>query len=314
MNGSENGYAGALFFALISLGAVLKIDNFTGVLIGAGGAILAAISLRYALNKSAQATEENHQRMEVQFQQLRTKIIETSSATTTAMDSLSEVSQLLQENLKIIRAQSNSFDNLISLVESFKEINMTLAGLEENSAAVNIELEKISIAIQSQEKFSDSEGLKKLIAVEETNRANLQSVLKILSFVAQMMKAPAYAKALDRINSTIEKLAAQMEKNPSYTKELAEIHAAVKELVAQIENNPTYIEELAEIHTAIEKLGTLKTSADDANKNLSELVGISGALSRSFTTTLDDLRLDMVKLAAKLEELNDLINKNIRAK
>ena len=314
MNGSENGYAGALFFALISLGAVLKIDNFTGVLIGAGGAILAAVSLRYALNKSAQATEENHQRMEVQFQQLRTKIIETSSATTTAMNSLNEVTQLLQDNLKIIRAQSNSFDNLISLVESFKEINMTLAGLEENSAAVNIELEKISIAIQSQEKFSDSEGLKKLIAVEETNRANLQSVLKILSFVAQMMKAPAYAKAFDRINSTIEKLAAQMEKNPSYTKELAEIHAAVKELVAQIENNPTYIEELAEIHTAIEKLGTLKTSADDANKNLSELVGISGALSRSFTTTLDDLRLDMVKLAAKLEELNDLINKNIRAK
>lgn len=290
MNGSENGYAGALFFALISLGAVLKIDNFTGVLIGAGGAILAAISLRYALNKSAQATEENHQRMEVQFQQLRTKIIEASSATTTAMNSLGEVSQLLQDNLKIIRAQSNSFDNLISLVESFKEINMTLAGLEENSAAVNIELEKISIAIQSQEKFSDSEGLKKLIAVEETNKANLQSVLKNLNAVAQIMKVPAYAKTLDRINSTIEQLAAQVEKNPSYTKELAKIDSSLEE-----------------------KLGTLKISADDANKNLTELVGISGALSRSFTT-LDDLRLDMFKLAAKLEELNDLINKNIRVK
>ena len=52
MNGSENGYAGALFFALISLGAVLKIEDLvTGCAICAGGALLAAISLRRALNR-----------------------------------------------------------------------------------------------------------------------------------------------------------------------------------------------------------------------------------------------------------------------
>lgn len=290
MNGSENGYAGALFFTLVSLGALLKIDDVTSYAIGAGAAILAAVSLRYALNKAAQTTEENHQRMEVQFQQLRTKIIETSSATTTAMNSLNDVTKLLQDNLKIIREQSISLDNLINFAKSFEEVNLTLTGLEENSAALNIELEKIYVAIQSQEKFSDSEGFKKLIAVEEMNKANIQSVLKILNFVAQIMKVPIYGKSLERINATIEKLAAQTHKNPTYTKELAEIHSA------------------------IEKLGTLKISADDANKNLTELVGISGALSRSFTTTLDDLRLDMVKLSAKLEELNNLINKNIRVK
>ena len=295
MNGSENSYASALFFTLISLGALLKIDDVTSYAIGAGAAILAAISLRHALNKSAQATEENHQRMEVQFQQLRTKIIEASSASITATNSLNDVTKLLQENLKTIREQSTNLDGLINLVKGFDEINLTLASLEENSAALNVELEKISsslnaelekisIAIQSQEKFSDSEGLKKLIAVEEMNKANLQSVLKILNFVAQTIKTPAYSKSLEKINSTIESLAAQ--------------------------KNPTYTEELTEIHSALEKLGTLKISADDANKNLTELVGISGALSRSFTTTLDDLRLDMVKLAAKLEELNDLINKN----
>ena len=306
MNGSENSYASALFFTLISLGALLKIDDVTSYAIGAGAAILAAISLRHALNKSAQATEENHQRMEVQFQQLRTKIIEASSASITATNSLNDVTKLLQDNLKTIREQSTNLDGLINLVKGFDEINLTLASLEENSAALNVELEKISsslnaeleekfsalntelgkisIAIQSQEKFSDSEGLKKLIAVEEMNKANLQSVLKILNFVAQTIKTPAYSKSLEKINSTIESLAAQ--------------------------KNPTYTEELAEIHSALEKLGTLKISADDANKNLTELVGISGALSRSFTTTLDDLRLDMVKLAAKLEELNDLINKN----
>lgn len=288
MNGSENSYASALFFTIVSLGALLKIDDVTSYAIGAGAAILAAISLRNALVKSAQATEENHQRMEVQFQQLRTKIIEASSASTTAMTSLSDVTKLLQDNLKTIREQSTSLDSLINLVKDAESITSMVASLEENSAALNVELEKISAAIQSQEKFSDSAELKKLIELEETNKANLQSVLKILAAVSQMMKVPAYTKSFEQINTTIEKLAAQ--KNPSYTKELAEIHSAIANLDA------------------------LKISAVDANKNLAELVKLNGALSRSFTTTLDDLRLDMVKLSARLDELNDLINQKLAVK
>ena len=288
MNGSENSYASALFFTIVSLGALLKIDDVTSYAIGAGAAILAAISLRNALVKSAQAAEENHQRMEVQFQQLRTKIIEASSASTTAMTSLSDVTKLLQDNLKTIREQSTSLDSLINLVKDAESITSLVASLEENSAALNVELEKISAAIQSQEKFSDSAELKKLIELEETNKANLQSVLKILAAVSQMMKVPAYTKSFEQINSALEKLAAQ--KNPSYTKELAKIHSAIANLDA------------------------LKSSAADANKNLSELVKLNGALSRSFTTTLDDLRLDMVKLSARLDELNDLINQKLAVK
>ncbi len=288
MNGSENGYASALFFTIVSLGALLKIDDVTSYAIGAGAAILAAISLRNALVKSAQATEENHQRMEVQFQQLRTKIIESTSASTIAMTSLNDVTKLLQDNLKTIREHSTSLDNLINLVKDAKSITSLVASLEENSAALNVELEKISAAIQSQEKFSDSAELKKLIELEETNKANLQSVLKTLQSVSQMMKVPAYTKSFEQINSALEKLAAQ--KNPSYTKELAEILSAIANLDA------------------------LKISAVDANKNLAELVKLNGALSRSFTTTLDDLRLDMVKLSARLDELNDLINQKLAVK
>ena len=75
MNGSENGYAGALFFALISLCGAWQIGDIEGLIFGGVGALFAAISLRMALNKSAQAAEEDHQRMEIQFQQLRSKII-----------------------------------------------------------------------------------------------------------------------------------------------------------------------------------------------------------------------------------------------
>ena len=204
------------------------------------------------------------------------------------MTSLSDATKLLQDNLKTIREQSTSLDSLINLVKDAESITSLVASLEENSAALNVELEKISAAIQSQEKFSDSAELKKLIELEETNKANLQSVLKILAAVSQMMKVPAYTKSFEQINTTIEKLAAQ--KNPSYTKELVEIHSAIANLDA------------------------LKISAVDANKNLSELVKLNGALSRSFTTTLDDLRLDMVKLSARLDELNDLINQKLAVK
>ena len=288
MNGSENSYASALFFTIVSLGALLKIDDVTSYAIGAGAAILAAISLRNALIKSAQTAEENHQRMEVQFQQLRTKIIEAACASTIATNSLSDVTKLLQDNLKTIREQSTSLDSLINLVKDAESITSLVASVEENSAALNVELEKISAAIQSQEKFSDSAELKKLIELEETNKANLQSVLKILAAVSQIMKVPAYTKSFEQINSALEKLAAQ--KNPSYTKELAEIRSAIANLDA------------------------LKSSAVDANKNLSELVKLNGALSRSFTTTLDDLRLDMVKLSARLDELNNLINQKLAVK
>ena len=112
MNGSENCYAGALFFALISLGAILKVDDVFGWLIGAGCALLAAISLRRAMVKAAQAVEEDHQRMEIQFQQLRSKVIETSEANITAMNSVNDAAKLIQENMEVIRVRLAELDNL----------------------------------------------------------------------------------------------------------------------------------------------------------------------------------------------------------
>ena len=99
MNGSENSYAGAIFFALMSLGAFLKLDDTNGLIVGAVGALLAAISLRRALIKSAQAAEEDLQRIEIQFQQLRNKITETAESTATAMESVNVAAQLVRENI-----------------------------------------------------------------------------------------------------------------------------------------------------------------------------------------------------------------------
>lgn len=217
MNGSENGYAGALFFALISLGALLKIDDAAGLIVGAVCALLAAGSLRRALVKTAQANEEDHQRIEIQLQQLRSKFGETSSTNVEAMTSVSDAAQVLQENMQVIRVRLAELDNLTQLAKSAEDIRLTISGMDENSAALNAELEKILLAVQAQEKPSDAppelesiavlaDELKKLNAIEETNKASLQTVLKLLQLIGQMLKSPTYAKDLEKINSAMEKL------------------------------------------------------------------------------------------------------------
>lgn len=206
MNGSENGYAGALFFALMSLGAFLKLDDTDGWFVGVICAVFAAISLRLALVKAAQAVEENHQRMEVQFQQLRSKIIETSTATVEAMASVNDAAKLARDNLQTIRVRLAELDNLTQLAESAAEIKTTIAGLEENSVALNVILEK------------DFEQFR---TIEEMNKESLQTVLKLLQLIAQLMKNPAYAKDLEKINSSFEKLAVRLEENISSSTDLS---------------------------------------------------------------------------------------------
>lgn len=302
MNGSENGYAGAMFFALMSLGAIFKLDDVIGLVVGAAGAIFAAISLRRALVKAAQAAEEDHQRMEIQLQQLRSKIMETSAASVEAMSSVSEAmssitetAHLLQDNLQVIRVRLAELDNLTPLAKSAEEIhaqlvaldnltplaksneeilaqlagletiraqldalnhltpitknaatiNEAVASLEENSFALNAELEKIVAALQSHEQAPTVlvDELRKLNDVERANAENIQTVLKLLQVIGQMLKTPSYAKDFD----------------------------------------------------------ALKTSIDAAHRELSELVRINGGLSKNFSTTIDDLRIDVARLTAHRE-------------
>ena len=275
MNGSENGYAGALFFALVSLGAILRFDDVIGLFVGAAGALFAAVSLRRALVKSAQAVEEDHQRIEIQLQQLRRKVSETSSVNAAAMSSVNDVAQIVQENLQVMRVRLGELDNLSDLSRNTEGIRSTLASLEENSAAFNVTVEKFLSAVAAQEKTSDStalvvesfgalaEEVKLLNETSAANKHSLQTVLKLLQLVGQVLKNPAYAKNLDNISSTVET-----------------------------------------ISTRTTVFDALKNSVDEAQKNLAELVRINTSLAKNFSSTLDDLRFDVAKLSAKLEAIN----------
>ena len=196
MNGSENGFASALFFTLIAIGALLKIDDVMGLAVAAISAIIAASSLRRALSQAAMAAEEDHQRMEIQFQQLRKKVIETSEANITAMNSVNDAAKLIQENMETIRVRLAELDNLTQLTEYAKEINSSVASLEENSSALNVTLEK---------------EFETLNTLAEANKESLQDILKLLQLVGQLLKNPAYVKDLEKINSTFAKLSEWVE-------------------------------------------------------------------------------------------------------
>lgn len=195
MNGSENWYAGALVFALISVAAILKLDDFFAFAFGIFFALISAINLRKALLNSAQAAEEDHQRIEIQFQQLRSKVSETSSISVEAMTSVNEVAQILQEDLQVIRIRLADLDNLTQLTKTAEDIRLAIANINENYPAH--ELESINELANE---------LKKLNETEEINKTSLQTVLKLLQIIGQMIKSPAYVDDLDRINSSIEKL------------------------------------------------------------------------------------------------------------
>lgn len=332
MTGSENSYAGALFFTLISLGAILKIDNFTGLMIGAGTAILAAISLRRALNQSAQAAEEDHQRMEIQFQQLRSKIIETSSASIDAMNSLNDVARLLKENLQIIHEQSTNMDNLLNLLKNAESVNSSVASLEENSFALNAALEKIFIAVQSQGKISDmtaelknlaamlekifvavqspeklskvTDELKKFAAIEETNKANLQNSLKNLNDLVQIMKTSTCAEDIKKINSSIENLGAIGDNL------LKEFMMILEQIGARDDALKNFTTTFGQLNTKADTLTLLKNSADNTNKNLSSLIKINSNFSKNVTTTIDNLRFEVAKLSEKLETIGNPSKEN----
>ena len=306
MNGSENGYAGALFFALISLGAVLKVDDVIGLFVGAASALFAAVSLRRALVKSAQATEEDHQRIEIQLQQLRRKFSETSSINVAAMSTVNDVAQIMQENLQAIRVRLSELDNVPDLTRNIEGIRSALANLEEHSSALNVTFEKFLSAVTPQEKSSDSTEL-----VEKSFSTLNATLRKFLSAVTAQEKS---SDSTELVATSFTALAAEV-------KQLNEISAANKQalqtvlkllqLVGQGLKNPSYSKNLDSINSSVETLAArgsdfvaLKNSVDDAQKNLSELVRISSNISKNFSSTLDDLRLDVAKLSAKLEAMN----------
>lgn len=293
MNGSENGYAGAIFFALMTLGALLKLDDTNGLIVGAVGALLAAISLRRALIKSAQAAEEDHQRIEIQFQQLRNKIIETSESTATAMESVNVAAQLVQENMQVLAVRLEDLNKLTGLIENLatidesinalaktvESVNTNIVSLDENSSALNAEVEKFFVALQERDNSAAvTDELKNIVEIEDANRTNLQAILKFLQLVEQAVKTPIHADLLEKILTSTKTLNLNLVELLKLNdgKSTEKILAAIKNLNANLaeivkRNDGKSIEKiLAAIENLNANLAEIDKRTDDKSAALDE--------------------------------------------
>lgn len=312
MNGSANGFAGALFFSLVSIGIILAVEGVIGWIIGGLSAMFAAVSLRRALIQAAEAAEEDHQRIEIQFQQLRHKVGESSSSNSLAMNSISEISGTVQENLHGMRSRLAALDNLQTIAETNSAIGAALKNIEDNTkqrptseksfTELGEKLEKNFVILKKL-----SEGIEKICTIEETNKTALQANVKLLQALGQILKTPSFAKDLEKISEKIN-LLDEMQKT------LSESHTAVTALVkisADMSKNNSKLENFGEVSEKIvssaenltEMFGDVKKEISELTKKIEAYNGLTKAtLDQYSNLTEQDVRI--------LERIAEKVNGN----
>ncbi len=313
MNGSENGFAGALFFSLVSLGAILKIDDIIGLIVAVISAVAAATFLRRALTNAADAAEEDHQRIEIQFQQLRQKINEGYGTTAEAMSAVTETSNLLQENLQGIRSRLATLDNLSALSETIAAIGASIKSIEDSSASTEINVrrlgEKFSDVANSVEKNSEtmnelsksfSADFQKLQEIGEENKSSLQTSVKLLGVVGQLLKVPAFAKDFEKISDSIDELGNKLQ----VIEELKKSFDAAQEETSELVRIAGEIS--SQNLSVVEATTNLENATLDSADNFKEVGKKIVSGTENLTAMFDDVRKELSTLTKKLDAYNGL--------
>lgn len=313
MNGSENGFAGTLFFSLIAVGAILKIEDAAGLAVAAICAIAAATCLRRAILQKEMATEDDHQRIEIQFQQLRQKINEGYSATTHAMNAITDTSEVLQENLQEIRTRLASLENLTSIAETASAMGSAMKSVEDTNATIEINVrrlsEKLSDVANAVEKNSEtinnlsknmSTDLQKLAELGEEHKNALQTEIKLVQVVGQMLKNPGFVKNLETMQTSVDGLSEKVNTLGELKKSLEVSHEKSAELigiVGEISNqNMSMIKAISQMeNVTLASAKNFKNVGDEMVKGMENL-----------TSMFDDVRQDLGTLTKKLDAYNGL--------
>ena len=301
MNGSANGFAGALFFSLVSIGVILAVGDVIGWVIGAISAIFAATSLRHAFIQAAEAAEEDHQRIEIQFQQLRQKVGENSSSSSSnAMArTISEISETVQENLHGMRSRLAELDNLQVIAETSSAIGAALKNIEDNTKLTEQSLqnvaEKISESSSEIQKVSKSlaKNLETLCTLGENNKATLQTGIKLMQVFGQILKNPAFAKDIEKLASTTEKIIEKTELLDDVSKNLSDSKTEIAAL-------SKILEEISE------KNSKMETSTIDSAESFKVVGEKIISTNENLTEMLDGMRKEISALTKKIEAYNGL--------
>ena len=313
MNGSENGFAGALFFSLIAVGAILKMEDIFGLAVALGAAIAAAIFLRRGFIQAADAAEDDHQRIEIQFQQLRQKINEGYGATADAMNAITETSNTLQENLQGIRSRLAALDNLNAIAETISAVGASMKSLEDSSASTEINVrrlqEKFSDVANSVEKNSEtitelsknlSADFKNLQTSNDENKSSLQTAVKLLGVLGQLLKSPAFTKDIEKLQNSIDNIGTKIE----ILDELKNSFDAAREETSELVKIVGDIS--AQNISVVEAAKNVENSTLDSAENFKDVGDKIVAGTENLTTMFDDVRKELSTLTKKLDAYNGL--------
>jgi|GEM_PF-2219419 len=313
MNGSENGFAGTLFFSLIAIGALLKLEDVAAIAIAALCAVAAATCLRRAILQMEMATEDDHQRIEVQFQQLRQKINEGYGATTHAMNAITDVSENLQENLQGVTSKLSALENLSTLTETASAMGAAMKSVEDTNASTEINVrrlsEKLSDVANAVEKNSEtinalsknlSADMEKLQTLGEDSKSVIQTGVKLVQVVGQMLKNPPFTKDLEKLETSLDALSTKVDMLNELKKSLdssQEVAVELVRIVGEISNqNMSVIEAVAHMENA-----TIDSA--DNFKGVGKQIVTS---TDNLTTMFDDVRRELTTLTKKIDAYNGL--------
>lgn len=300
MNGSANGFASALFFSLVAIGVILAVGDVVGWGIGAVSAIFAATSLRHAFIQAAEAAEEDHQRIEIQFQQLRQKVGENSSSGSVTMTrTISEISETVQENLHGMRSRLAVLDNLQIIAETNSAIGAALKNIEDNTKLTEKSLRNVAVNLNETsgeiKKISKnlSQNLETLCTLGENNKAALQTGIKLMQVVGQILKNPAFAKDIEKLSESAKKI---LEK----TNLLDDVNQNLSSSKEEISALAKILEEISE------KNSNMETSTNDSAENFKAVGEKIISTNENLTDMLDSVRKEVSALTKKIEAYNGL--------
>ena len=333
---NENSTAGAVFFALMSIGALIKGDELIGIGVGALCAIISAFFVKKSIMQSAMTQEENHQRLEIQFQQLRHKLGDGGSSNDDTIRAISNSSDRLEEELQVIRDKLDRLDPLIEIAESNAEIKTAMNTLAESSQSVQKVLQKLAENSEAEakllkvsvEKMSDfnekfnalEENSKKLNELTETSQTTVQTGLKLMQVIGQMLKAPPFAKDLTQLSKSMDTLNEKMDKldsldNLEKLNLLDDIKISMietSEKLSNLKEMKDYISESSSlVTTSVDNLSEVNKNISEevskTNENVTDLNGNVNKAALDVTAAIKSMKDDIIKLTTKIDAYNGLM-------
>lgn len=295
MKGNENGFAGALFFSLVGIGTLLKVDDIiAGATAAAIFALLAAICLRISLTGIAAAEEKRYQQNSIHLSQLAQQISDGFVVTSSVMQNFSDTANILHESLHDIRAGLQEFSNFPDFSDTREAFGAILEGVEDNTGRTIFALKEINDKIAA-----TSEVMAKLPETLNENFAKLNAAVEE-NKIEPALKNLTIKEDMEKICATMTELLEKANEPDDFQKSAEEIQKEIAALSKIIVETAEKSRAVSDSSLQLEKV---VREAATTFKEISEQLALN---SEGLGEMFDDMSKDFKKLNDKLDTHNNL--------